>query len=165
MLVTSILSFFPKCFLPFPSQISVFQTQIFCRLPLLWIWTGPRLCCFVKSYVFTKGLNFGLPNSKHLQMTKNVIERLKFVLGMIENIVGKTLFPTLSPFPAMFLKGFLYRFVTTQPWIRKWAPLKTLWDNEKMLEASIFSFPLNIFDPLKDKSFKSYFKWFQFGLV
>ena len=30
------------------------------------------------------------PNSNHLQITKiNVIEKLKFVLGMVENIMGK----------------------------------------------------------------------------
>ena len=37
---TSIFSFFPQCFLPFPKQISIFQSNFFCRLQMLSIWTS-----------------------------------------------------------------------------------------------------------------------------
>ena len=40
---------FPKCFLLFPKQISVFQSHLFCRLKMLSIWTSLSFCCLVKS--------------------------------------------------------------------------------------------------------------------
>ena len=38
MMVTSIFSFFPQCFRPFPRQISIVQLHSFCRLQMLSIW-------------------------------------------------------------------------------------------------------------------------------
>ena len=64
-----------------------------------------------------------LPNGKFLRRSKlkafadnksNVIEKLKFVLGWVENIVGKgenAGFPAFSPFPTLFSNGFLCRVV------------------------------------------------------
>ena len=49
MLVTSIFSFFPNCFLPFPKQISIFQSRLFCCLQVLSNWTSKKNCRFVKS--------------------------------------------------------------------------------------------------------------------
>ena len=40
---------FPQCFLPFPKQISIFQSLFFCRLQMLPIWTGLKFCRLVKS--------------------------------------------------------------------------------------------------------------------
>ena len=40
---------FPQCFLPFPEQISIFQSPLFCRLEMLSIWTGLKFCRVVKS--------------------------------------------------------------------------------------------------------------------
>ena len=37
-----------------------------------------------------------------------------------------------------------------RPWVK--IPLKTLWEKEKMLVASIFSFSHNVFNPIKDKN-------------
>ena len=33
---------FPQCFLPFPKQISIFQSHLFCCLHVLSIWTSPK---------------------------------------------------------------------------------------------------------------------------
>ena len=30
---------FPQCFLPFPEQILIVWSHLFCRLQILWIWT------------------------------------------------------------------------------------------------------------------------------
>ena len=43
-----------------------------------------------------------------------VAEKLKFILGKVENIVGKgekCWLPAFSPFPTMFSKGFYFRAV------------------------------------------------------
>ena len=40
---------FPQCFLPFPKLISIFATQLFCRLQMLSIWTSQKICHLVKS--------------------------------------------------------------------------------------------------------------------
>ena len=39
---------FPKCFLLFPKQISIVWSHLFCRLQMLQVWTGLKLCCLVK---------------------------------------------------------------------------------------------------------------------
>ena len=64
-----------------------------------------------------------LPNDKFLDWSKlkavaddisNVPEKLKFVLGRVENIVGKEEnagLPAFSPFSTMFSKAFIYRVV------------------------------------------------------
>ena len=55
MLVTSIFSFFPKCFLPFQKLISIFESRLSCRLQVLSIWTGLKFCRLVKSwYLFCR---------------------------------------------------------------------------------------------------------------
>ena len=36
-------------FLFFPTQISIFESLLFCRLQMLWIWTTLKFCCLVKS--------------------------------------------------------------------------------------------------------------------
>ena len=55
-----------------------------------------------------------IPNDEILDWSKlkafaddklNVIEKLEFVLGRVENIVGKEENAALSPFPTMFSKG------------------------------------------------------------
>ena len=35
---------FPQCFLPMSKRISVFKSHLFCRLPLLSIWTSLKIC-------------------------------------------------------------------------------------------------------------------------
>ena len=64
-----------------------------------------------------------LPNNKNLDLSKlkafaddkiNVTEKLKIVLGRIENIVGKgenAGYQYFSPFPKMFSKGFFFKVV------------------------------------------------------
>ena len=42
---------FPQCFLPFPGQISTFQSHLFCCLQMLSIWTS------VKNLLFGKELS------------------------------------------------------------------------------------------------------------
>ena len=66
-----------------------------------------------------------VPNDKILVRSKfkaladgkiNVTEKLKFVLGRVENTVGKgekCWLPAFSPFPAMFSKAFFFRVVKT----------------------------------------------------
>ena len=39
---------FPPCFLPFSKEISIFQSNLFCRLQMLSIWTCLKFCCLVK---------------------------------------------------------------------------------------------------------------------
>ena len=63
------------------------------------------------------------PNDKILDQSKlkefaddkvNVTLKIKFVLGRVENIVGKRRkcwLPAFSPFATMFSKGFLYRVI------------------------------------------------------
>ena len=40
---------FSQCFLPFPIQISIFQSHLFCRLQVLPVWTSLKICRLVKS--------------------------------------------------------------------------------------------------------------------
>ena len=40
---------FPQCFLPFPKQISIFQSHLLCCLQMLSIWTCLKFCHLVKS--------------------------------------------------------------------------------------------------------------------
>ena len=40
---------FQQCFLPFPNQISIFHSRLFCRLQMLSILTELRFCRLVKS--------------------------------------------------------------------------------------------------------------------
>ena len=40
MLVISIFSFFPQCFLPFQNQNSISESHLFCCLQILSIWTS-----------------------------------------------------------------------------------------------------------------------------
>ena len=40
---------FAQCFPSFPNQISVSESHLFCHLQILWIWTGLKICCLVKS--------------------------------------------------------------------------------------------------------------------
>ena len=40
--------FFPQCFLPFPKQISIFDSHLNCRLQMPSTWTGLKLCCLEK---------------------------------------------------------------------------------------------------------------------
>ena len=63
---------------------------------------------------------YSLPNNKTLGQSKliafadakiNVAEKIKFVLGRVENIVW---LPAFSPFPTIFSKGFFYRVVKSQ---------------------------------------------------
>ena len=54
------------------------------------------------------------PNSKHLQTTnKNVTRKLRYVLGMVENMLEKGEnagnLPAFSPFPKMLSKVFFPR--------------------------------------------------------
>ena len=68
-------------------------------------------------------LSNSLPNDKFLGKSKfkgsadgntNVTQKLKFILGRVENIVGKKRkywLPAFSPFPTMFSKDFTYRAV------------------------------------------------------
>ena len=39
----------------------------------------------------------------------NVTEKLKFIIGRVENVVGKGENAAFSPFPTMFSKDLLYR--------------------------------------------------------
>ena len=48
MLVTSIFSYFPRCFLPYPKQISIFDTHLICHLQILLIWTTLKICRLVE---------------------------------------------------------------------------------------------------------------------
>ena len=44
---------FPQCFLPFPQQISMFQSHLFYSLQMLSIWTSLKFCHLVKSLSFS----------------------------------------------------------------------------------------------------------------
>ena len=80
-----------------------------------------------------------LPNNKILEWSNlkavadnkvNAIEKLKFVLGWVKNIVGirrKCWFPARSPFPTMFSKGIFLRVVKSWDCVVKsyiWTRLK-----------------------------------------
>ena len=104
-----------------------------------------------------------LPNDKILDLSQfkafaddnlNVYQKLKFALGRVENIVGKgenignqhfLLFPT------MFSEGFFLRVINPFPHHDTfWHPwdtslLKTLWEKEKLLVMSSFSFFYSVF--------------------
>ena len=71
-----------------------------------------------------------LPKDKFLDWSKlktfaddeiNVSEKLKFVLGWVENIVGKGehAAPAFSPLPTMFSKGSIYRIVKSRDCVIK----------------------------------------------
>ena len=95
-------------------------------------------------------------------------EKLKFVLGRVENIVGKgenAGHQHFLLFPAMFSNGFFpsvvkswdcvvkSSFFTTQSHLLttlKKSLLKTLWEKGKMLVTCIFSFSHNVLYPIKD---------------
>ena len=40
---------FQQCFLPFPNQIFIFHSNIFCQLQMLSIWTSLKFCHLVES--------------------------------------------------------------------------------------------------------------------
>ena len=40
---------FPQFFLPFQAWISIFESQLFCCLQILWIWTSVKFCHLEKS--------------------------------------------------------------------------------------------------------------------
>ena len=40
---------FPQCFVPFPKQISIFDTHLNCRLQMRSIWTYLKFCRLIKS--------------------------------------------------------------------------------------------------------------------
>ena len=40
---------FPQCFLPFPKQISILHSHLFCCLQMLSIWSSLKFCSLVKS--------------------------------------------------------------------------------------------------------------------
>ena len=46
---------FPQCFLPFPKQILILWSHLFCCLQMLKIWTDVKFCRLVKSWT-SKGL-------------------------------------------------------------------------------------------------------------
>ena len=78
------------------------------------------------AYAFTWPSFNSLPNNKILDMSKfkalpedkiNVTEKLKFVLGLVENIMGKGRNAGLYqhfPFPIMFSKGLFLRVVKSR---------------------------------------------------
>ena len=45
---------FPQCFLPFPKQVLIFYSNLFCRLRMLSIWTSLNFCCLVKRLITWK---------------------------------------------------------------------------------------------------------------
>ena len=49
MLVTSIFSCFPQCFILFSKQISISESQLNCHLQMPSIWSTPEFCHLVKS--------------------------------------------------------------------------------------------------------------------
>ena len=106
---------FPQCFLPFPNQISIFQSHLFCHLQIPSIWTSLKLCCLGKGNPLANDKFFDWSKSTGLADNKiNVTEKLKFVSGRAANIVGKGenagsqhfLF-----FSTMFSKAFFPRVV------------------------------------------------------
>ena len=79
---------------------------------------------------FWSGLFYSIPNNKIMDWSKlkafadnnlNVNEKLKIVLGRVENIVGKRL-NAFSPFPTMFAKGFFLRVVKSRDCVVKREP-------------------------------------------
>ena len=40
---------FPQCFLLFPTKILISESELFCRLQMLSVWTSLKNCCLVKS--------------------------------------------------------------------------------------------------------------------
>ena len=74
---------FPQCFSLFPTQISVFESLLFCRLQMLLIWSRPKFCRFGKElnqfiyidwetrfYNFYKSLSFLHPGNYTSTCTK-----------------------------------------------------------------------------------------------
>ena len=74
---------FPQCFLPFPKQISIFQSLFFHPLRILSIWTGLKFCRLVEL---------------------NEAEIMICVFDIAENF---------SPFPIMFSKVFFLKVLKT----------------------------------------------------
>ena len=111
-------------------------------------------------------------------MTKiNVTKNLKFDFRMAKNIVGKgenAGYQHFSPFPTMFSKSFLLRVAKSpdfdvkgystcspfnrfpnKPWflsVCSKSLWKTLWEEEKLLITSNFSFSDRIFNHFKELS-------------
>ena len=83
--------------------------------------------CFKLYFLFFSSL----PNDKILDWSKlkafadgksNAIEKLKYVLGWVENMVGKRRkcwFPAFSLFPTMFSKGLFLRVVKSRDCVVK----------------------------------------------
>ena len=70
---------FPQCFLPFPKEISIFQSNLLCRLLVLSSWTSVRICRLVKSEL--KLFNYPFP--------KQTLVFMCLQYKSLENIVGK----------------------------------------------------------------------------
>ena len=87
--------------------------------------------------------------------------------------------PAFSPYPAIFSKGLILKVINpfpNKPWFLRvccTSLLKTLWEKEKLLVTSNFSFSHSVFYPFRDLSAISIFieiqivvcKLFQFGRV
>ena len=81
----------------------------------------------------------------------NVTEKLKFILGRVQNIVGKGEndgYQHFQLFPTMFSKGFFFKVVKSwdcvvnpfpnKPWFLRVCStslLKTLWEKENLLSV------------------------------
>ena len=93
----------------------------------------------LKGVIYWQGAQFGwgggginpLPKDKILDWSKlkafaddkiNVTKKLKFVVGWVENIVGKRRkcwLPAFSPFPTMFSKGYFLMVIKSQDCVVK----------------------------------------------
>ena len=92
MLVTSIFSFFPQCFLPFPKQVLIFHSNLFCHLQMLSIWTSLRFCHLVelklscKDNLFIHTIMFGKKKKEFRMPSISPIwvKQFKYFLSMTE---------------------------------------------------------------------------------
>ena len=70
---------FPQCFLPFPKENSIFQSNLLCRLLVLSSWTSVRICRLVQSEL--KCFNYPFP--------KQTLVFMCLQYKSLENTVGK----------------------------------------------------------------------------
>ena len=78
-------------------------------------------------------------------------EKLKFLLGRVESIVEKRKcwLPAFSPSPMVFLKGLSLSQTSPGFYVSAVQDLKTLWEKEKSLVSSNFSFSHSAFYPFR----------------
>ena len=127
-------------------DIAPFKQYLSSYLQMLSTWTWPKFCCVVKVYLMSDHKFWNVSNQKYLQTTIQYVVRKRRIIYQYDRKIHcrqRTSFSltvthaTLNPFP--------HNDTFWRPW--ETTLLKTLWEKEKLLVTSNFSFSHSVFYP------------------